>query len=72
MTQMSFNELEKKIQVAKTRSDVYMLLSQNGFDVTPTKSLNTWIRNSLNDKEYVLNRVLRAARTRIEQIENIT
>jgi len=72
LTVISFKELENKIQASNSKTEIYSLLSQNGFVVTPTKSLNTWIRNSLNEREYILNRVLRAARTRIEQLENIT
>lgn len=71
MNKMSLTELEKAIREAKDRSAVYQLLSANEIEITPTKSLSTWLRNSLRDHEYKLNSVLRAARDRLNHFENI-
>lgn len=71
MTQMSYNELKKALAIAKSRTIVYQLLSTNGIDVTPTRSISTLISNSLRDKDFGLNQVLRAARDRINELENM-
>lgn len=70
MQNMSMKELENAIRVAKDRTDVYRLLSANGIEVTPTKGIGTWLRNSLRDHDFKLNAVLRAARDRLNLLEN--
>lgn len=68
---MSYKEIQKAIAVAKDRASVYQLLSQGGIEVNPNRSISTLIAKSLQDKDFGLNQILRAARDRLNELENL-
>lgn len=71
MAHMSYKEIQKAIAVAKDRASVYQLLSQGGIEVNPNRSISTLIAKSLQDKDFGLNQILRAARDRLNELENL-
>lgn len=68
---MSYKEIQKAILVAKDRTAVYQLLAQGGIEVNPNRSISSLIAKSLQDKDLTLNQILRAARDRLNELENL-
>ena len=73
MTQMSIREIESALHVAKDRTTVYQILSKQGIEAGGLgRSVSKLIADAVRDKDLSLGRILRAAKKRLDELENIS
>jgi hypothetical protein len=69
---MTYKDTISEIQVAKNRTVVYQLLSKAGIEAGGIgNSISRLISKAVRDKDYQLGVLLRTAKARLDQLENI-